>query len=812
MKLSDRKTFHTIVPYSTHVADNIVKTLSNDFVSSWSLSGISFECDSVLDSDIFNEQTHTFLKSFASESVTFYVHTIREKLTDCFESRSGNNFANKISDLYYEGISSEPFIVNKIYLTLVYSPNSQLENSQFKRLNIDDQQEIIESHLKEMDDYCERISEFVKRFGGHMLTIFTNDRGIIFSKQLEFYNFLISGVWQKIPVQNTPIYNRLGVADVYFSHENGEIHVLGNKKFFRFIEIKELPEQTDSRILDSLLIANCEFVLTQSFSCLQKRDSLNAIRVIEKRLRAVSDDAYQQRDELSEAKNDLVSSNIFFGQYHFSLFIYGDSVDEMVKASNKALAILSDSGFVPVFSTHGLVAGFCAQLPAVFDLRPRLTLLSSQNFVDFATLHNFEIGKRDQNCWGEAISILKTPNKQPYYLNLHDSNILRDEFGDKKLANTSVIGTSGSGKTMLLSFLLYMLQKYDHDHSFAESATIKQLTTIFLDKDHGAEISIRALGGEYYTFKSGVATGWNPFMLEASSQNIAFLKSLIRLLCTRSGEVLSARELSSISDSVDSVMSLDQDKRIYGISRCIDNLNKATSPDEKANDLVTRLSVWSQAGEFGWIFDNENDSFNLSHCSNFGFDGTEFLDNKDICSPISFYILYRIGQLLDGRRVVIFMDEFWKWILDDVFADFAYNKLKTIRKLNGFLIAATQSPDEILKHEISRAVVEICATQIFLANPKANAQDYIDGFKVTPEEYDIIKNLDPNSWQFLIKKNSLQGNSKPFSAVVTLDLTSLGEHTKILSTSADNLEIFETLFKEGMKTEEWLPEYLRRAV
>ena len=812
MKLNDRKTFHTIVPYSTHVADSIVKTLYNDFVSSWALNGISFECDSLLDSDIFNEQTHTFLKSFASENVTFYVHTVREELTDRLKSRSGNDFANKISDLYYEGLRSESFMTNKIYLTLVYSPNSKMENAQFRRLKISDQQEIIESHLKEMNDYCERISTFVKRFSGKKLTTFTNDKDVTFSKQLEFYNFLISGVWQKIPVQNTPIYNRLGIGDVYFSHENGEMHVLGKKKFFRFIEIKELPEQTDSRILDGLLIANCEFVLTQSFSCLQKRDSLNAIRVVEKRLRSVSDDAYRQRDELIEAKNELVSSDIFFGYYHFSLFIYGDSVDEMVNASNKALAILSDSGFVPVFSTHGLVAGFCAQLPAVFDLRPRLTLLSSQNFVDFATLHNFEIGKRGQNCWGEALSILKTPNKQPYYLNLHDSSLLRDEFGDKNLANTSVIGTSGSGKTMLLSFLLNMLQKYDNDDSFADSATIKKLTTVFLDKDHGAEISVRALGGEYYTFRNGVETGWNPFMLDANPQNIAFLKSLIRLLCTRSGEVLSARELSSISDCVDSVMSLDPAKRIHGISRCLDNLNKATRRDEKANDLVTRLSVWSQTGEFGWIFDNEHDSFNLNHCSNFGFDGTEFLDNKDICSPISFYILYRISQLLDGRRVVIFMDEFWKWISDNVFADFAYNELKTIRKLNGFLVAATQSPDEILKHEISRAVVEICATQIFLANPKANAQDYIEGFKVTPEEYDIIKNLDPNSRQFLIKKTSLQGNSKAFSAVVTLDLQNLGDYTKVLSTSADNLAIFETLFKDGMKTDEWLPDYLRMAI
>ena len=176
-----------------------------------------------------------------------------------------------------------------------------------------------------------------------------------------------------------------------------------------------------------------------------------------------------------------MSGEIFFGHYHFSLLIYGDSIDEMVKNSNKTVSVLSDSGFVPIFASHSLVAGFCAAARG-FELRPRLILMSSQNFVDFATLHNFDMGKRDQNCWGEAIAILKTPNKQPYYLNLHDSNLLRDEFGNKNLANTSIIGTSGSGKTMLLSFLLNMLQKYGNDDSFAESATVKELTTIFWTK------------------------------------------------------------------------------------------------------------------------------------------------------------------------------------------------------------------------------------------------------------------------------------------------------------------------------------------
>lgn len=812
IKLNERKTFHSIVPYSTHVADSVIKTINNDFVSSWELTGIAFECASPLGLDIFNSQTHSFLKGFATENVSFYVHIVREKIADSFNTNSGNDFANEISDLYYQGVTLESFMVNKIYFTLVYSPCSKIENARLVKLKIAEQQEVIETYLKEMDEYSENISVFLRRFGGQILTTFTNDKNITFSQQLEFYNFLISGVWQKVPVKNTPIYNTLGLADVYFTNENGELHVLGQKKFFRSIEIKELPEESNSNTLNSLLIANCEFVLTQSFSCLQKRNALSSIKVAEKRLQSISDDAYKQRENLLEAKSELVSGDIFFGNYHFALFIYGNSIDEMVKASNKTLAILSDDGFVPILSSYSLVAAFCSQLPAVFDLRPRLTLLSSKNFVDFATLHNLETGKRDHNCWGEAITILKTPNKQPYYLNLHDANILKDEFGAKNLANTSVIGTSGSGKTMLLSFLLNMLQKYDREDSFAESVPSKRLTTVFLDKDLGAQVNIRALGGEYYTFKNGVPTSWNPFMLEVTDNNIAFLKALIRLLCTRSGEVLTARELLAISDSVDAVMSLSRDKRIYGISRCLDNLNKPTSKSERANDLVTRLLAWSRDGEFGWIFDNEVDNFNIEQCSNFGFDGTEFLDNKDICSPVSFYILYRVSGLLDGRRVVIFMDEFWKWIADEVFANFAYNELKTIRKLNGFLVAATQSPDEILKHDISRAVVEICATQIFLANPKANKEDYIEGFKVTAEEYEIIRNLDPNSRQFLIKKTSSHGDAKSFAAVVKLDLKALGAYAKVLSSSADNLAIFHSIFQEGMKVEEWLPRYLELAV
>lgn len=183
-----------------------------------------------------------------------------------------------------------------------------------------------------------------------------------------------------------------------------------------------------------------------------------------------------------------------------------------------------------------------------------------------------------------------------------------------------------------------------------------------------------------------------------------------------------------------------------------------------------------------------------------------------VCAPITFYLLYRITQLLDGRRLVIFLDEFWKWLQDEAFSDFVYNKLKTIRKLNGLVIPATQSPDEILKNKISRAVVEVCSTSIYLANPDADYNDYVEGLKLTPEEFNIVKNLDPMSRQFLIKKAVLKGDGKSFSALATLDLSGLGGYLKILSASADNLEIFESIYHEGMEPDDWVPEYLERAI
>ncbi len=117
-----------------------------------------------------------------------------------------------------------------------------------------------------------------------------------------------------------------------------------------------------------------------------------------------------------------------------------------------------------------------------------------------------------------------------------------------------------------------------------------------------------------------------------------------------------------------------------------------------------------------------------------GFDGTHFLDNASVRTPIAMYLLHRMESIIDGRRFMYFMDEFWKWLKDEAFREFAYNKQKTIRKQNGLGAFATQSPDEVLKSDIARAIIEQCATDIYLPNPKADRDEYVDGFKISERD------------------------------------------------------------------------------
>src|SRR5690606_30518818 len=138
------------------------------------------------------------------------------------------------------------------------------------------------------------------------------------------------------------------------------------------------------------------------------------------------------------------------------------------------------------------------------------------------------------------------------------------------------------------------------------------------------------------------------------------------------------------------------------------------------------------------------------------------------------YLFHRVEERLDGSPAIIVVDEGWKALDDEVFVRRIKDWEKTIRKLNGIVGFATQSAQDALESRIASAIVEQAATQIFMVNARARAEDYVQGFGLTPHEFDLIRTLPDSAHCFLIKRGGE-------SVVARLDLSGEKDILTVLS-------------------------------
>jgi type IV secretion system protein VirB4 len=186
-----------------------------------------------------------------------------------------------------------------------------------------------------------------------------------------------------------------------------------------------------------------------------------------------------------------------------------------------------------------------------------------------------------------------------------------------------------------------------------------------------------------------------------------------------------------------------------------------------------------------------------------GFDVTEFLDHALTRSPITMYLFHLVRQLLDGRRLVCWMDEFWRLLADPAFENFAKDGPKTWRKLNGVMCLATQSASDVLQSPISRTLVEQTPTKIFFPNADANFAEYTKGFGLSRQEFRLLKDqLEPGSRMFLVKQSH-------HSVVCQLDLKGFDGELAVISGRASEVARMNRLMAErGPDPLAWLPGFM----
>lgn len=793
------------IPYRVQLSPHVVRAEAGDYVQVFRLDGASFETadDEVLNN--WHERLNVLWRNIAAPNVALWMHVIRRRE----RVRSGNDddarteeFAARLAGRYQARLSTETLMVNELYLSVAYRPIAgAAPNLVARLLSAKAGEHRLAEHTDALDA-CEKLAQTVgsslARYDPERLGVYESS-GRLYSRVLEFFGQLVNADLSPVPLPTAPLDEVLATTRIIFGSETIEYRLPTQTRFGAILGIKEYASPTTVGMYNVLLSAPFEFVLTQSFAFLTKAAGQGLLQRQYNQMANAGDFAVSQAEQLKDALDDLTSNDFVMGDHHFTLQVLTPLVDRQTGNSNEqrlkslnddvalARAILADTGMTTAREDLALEAAFWAQLPACFPMRPRKAPITSRNFCAMAPLHNFPAGRPTGNHWGDALALLVTSARSPYYFSLHASDPHDPDGGSRKdTGHTFICGPTGSGKSVLIGFLVTLLAR-------------QGVTQVIFDKDRGLDILTRALGGTYLPLRNGVPTGFNPLQLPPTAETIEFLKVWLRAL-VRGTVPLTIREEGDLDAALMGTLALDASAR--RLSRLIE-FTDAT----RSEGIHMRLARWCEStqGHYAWVFDNAEDSLvgQLAQASLFGVDVTEFLDNALTRAPVTLYLFHVIRQLLDGRKFVCWMDEFWKLLSDPSFEGFAKDGPKTWRKLNGVMCLATQSASDVLDSPISRTIIEQTPTKILFPNPDANPAEYIEGFGLSEREFKLIKEqIEPGSRQFLIK----QGH---YSVVCQLDLKGFDAELKVISGRASTVEELQRLIaRTGPDRRQWLPSFL----
>ena len=158
-----------------------------------------------------------------------------------------------------------------------------------------------------------------------------------------------------------------------------------------------------------------------------------------------------------------------------------------------------------------------------------------------------------------------------------------------------------------------------------------------------------------------------------------------------------------------------------------------------------------------------------------GFEMGEILNDPQGLAPPFFFTFFTVSApSLTGVPTMIVLDEAWALLKSPLFAAKIEGWLKTFRKLNAFLIFATQSVEDAIQSTISPTLVGQTTSHIYFPNPKAT-DDYRTVFRLSERELHLLRDvLDKESRYFLLK----QGRD---SVVARADFAGMQDVLSVLS-------------------------------
>ena len=417
-----------------------------------------------------------------------------------------------------------------------------------------------------------------------------------------------------------------------------------------------------------------------------------------------------------EAQADAACGHVRYGHFTLTVTLSSTTREQAIESASEVRKELQNRGLNARIETFNALEAFLGSLPGHGYYDVRKPLLHSMNLAHLATFSTIWAGEETHP------SPLYPPNSPAHIFCVSSArtpfrfNSYIDDVG-----SAIVIGPTGSGKTVLLNTMALQDFRYP------------DMQVFYFDKDYGAYVIAKAIGGEHYDFlgehdnnpDSRLALYPLGRIADASEQHWA--ADWIELLFTQQGLKITPEQRTYIVQAL---------KRLAGSDS--KTLTELLIPEDK--ELQIALKYYQLGGSSGDILDGAKDSLRESRFQ--VFEQSHLLKKGDkLVAPTLAYIFHQIELRMDGRPTRIYIDEAWVNLMNALSLEQVEDWLRTVRKKNGALILSTQSLLEITNSAIRDLILESCPAKIFLPNAEAAnpaTRKQYESIGLTERQIDLI--------------------------------------------------------------------------
>ncbi len=584
--------------------------------------------------------------------------------------------------------------------------------------------------------------------------------------------------------ENGQTLNDLLTADyIHFTRDEGLIRFFaGDKEKLGIVMgIRKPGDFMDEQMVADLMSIDCELNIMHNIKSIPTTKA-NALLMQQRRLAAVTTFSQNVLNQYSTALEWMDQSDAdgqTLNEYAMSIFIFGDSKEEIKFGQEEVEKICRLHNITPVRDGWAAQAVFFAQLPT-YEVYPR-TFLYLSRVVACALCVDRTAEGRQKSDWGPVpLSYFRTITGTPYAFQFHVSE---DSYA---VAHTALIGPTGQGKTTFFSFMA------------GQSLRIPDLNVYFFDRNNGAKVFALMQGAPYVKFDGGEdSVSLNPFAIPDKPANRAFLRTWLRDI-TGGTDAVSEQEIARAVTTAFEYLPPQE--------RLLKNLYKSCFAN--GGFMRRELLRWIDDEQYGRIFNSPDDNLDLDS-RYMGFDFTNIFQDATLAPAVISYVMHRIHTLatIKGTPTMIMIDETAPMLEHEMFKESFIVGLREGRKKRQAFLCAFQQPKFLDEHGLGDVIRGQCQTVVFFRNPQANPSDYAS-WNLSPREMNFVlgKEFTDHKYAILVSRPAIHE-----SVILDVDLSGLGPYLKVYSSGSKNVILAEQLAAQLHDTDALVQAYLQRA-